>query len=522
MTKALGLVPIGLLALVSLSFIGMVIFYPPLVWVDTLLDDAYYYLGVARNISLGHGSTFVQPFETNGYHPLWLLILTGMSYLIGGDRYLVVAGTHLLGAIALAGFLWISKREKGLVWPAALTVLCYPATFLLGMEVVLLPVLTLIYFRQEGYRRGVLASLVFLTRIDALVLMVGRALYELVTEGRLPIWETLILVPVCLIYFGVNYTVFGTIVPVSGMAKAIGNLKGENYLVLYAYGLMFFPPLVLIGLKIWSDRSVKTIKNRKEIFTLSFAILVSAFYYFIFSGWGIYPWYYWSIALIFYYLLFEILNVRHRILIFARNFFVAIMIFHGTTEFIRIYAPLLGYYSGVNTLVSAGQENLKLVEMINASDLPAVMIAMGDSAGSFGYFLNEKHSFLHTEGLVASLDYVRALEAGEALAFIESAGADYYVSHRDKYWIYGETYAMPEPFQGLSMHHGLMLLCFDKASEVEKWARPVQSLKIFPMSERLQCPDEAIADFETRKASYAMVRGTSFREGIIGPKYDVK
>lgn len=39
-------------------------------------DDAYYYLGIARNLVDGHGSTFDQINLTNGYHPLWLLIST--------------------------------------------------------------------------------------------------------------------------------------------------------------------------------------------------------------------------------------------------------------------------------------------------------------------------------------------------------------------------------------------------------------------------------------------------------------
>jgi len=39
-------------------------------------DDAYYYLGIARNLVDGHGSTFDQINLTNGYHPLWLLVST--------------------------------------------------------------------------------------------------------------------------------------------------------------------------------------------------------------------------------------------------------------------------------------------------------------------------------------------------------------------------------------------------------------------------------------------------------------
>ena len=37
-------------------------------------DDAYYYFKVAQNISEGYGSTFDGINNTNGYHPLWMLV----------------------------------------------------------------------------------------------------------------------------------------------------------------------------------------------------------------------------------------------------------------------------------------------------------------------------------------------------------------------------------------------------------------------------------------------------------------
>ncbi|MGZ4726103.1 MAG: hypothetical protein ACXWB2_00140, partial [Acidimicrobiales bacterium] len=38
-------------------------------------DDAFYYFGIARNVAHGHGSTFDGIDPTNGYHPLWMLVL---------------------------------------------------------------------------------------------------------------------------------------------------------------------------------------------------------------------------------------------------------------------------------------------------------------------------------------------------------------------------------------------------------------------------------------------------------------
>jgi hypothetical protein len=38
-------------------------------------EDGYYYLQIARNAALGHGSTYDGVTPTNGYHPLWMLAL---------------------------------------------------------------------------------------------------------------------------------------------------------------------------------------------------------------------------------------------------------------------------------------------------------------------------------------------------------------------------------------------------------------------------------------------------------------
>lgn len=55
---------------------------PPERWVDYLSDDAYYYLKVARNISMGNGPTFDGVTVTTGFHPLFAFILAGFQKLL--------------------------------------------------------------------------------------------------------------------------------------------------------------------------------------------------------------------------------------------------------------------------------------------------------------------------------------------------------------------------------------------------------------------------------------------------------
>lgn len=53
--------------------------------INILPDDAFYYFEIARNIAAGVGSTFDGLTATNGYHPLWMLILVPIYKIFGTD-----------------------------------------------------------------------------------------------------------------------------------------------------------------------------------------------------------------------------------------------------------------------------------------------------------------------------------------------------------------------------------------------------------------------------------------------------
>ena len=77
-------------------------------------DDAYYYFKVAQNISEGHGSTFDGINETNGYHPLWMLICIPIFALARFDlilplRILLILMSGLSVATALLLYRLIGK-----------------------------------------------------------------------------------------------------------------------------------------------------------------------------------------------------------------------------------------------------------------------------------------------------------------------------------------------------------------------------------------------------------------------------
>ena len=104
-------------------------------------DDFFYYLKIAMNLAAGRGSTFDGFHLTNGYHPLWLLILSGLAKLlpVSGVLFavvcLVVVSTMYTYAFAVALFSKVTERPFAA--SLAATAIAFSAQHILhgGMEV---------------------------------------------------------------------------------------------------------------------------------------------------------------------------------------------------------------------------------------------------------------------------------------------------------------------------------------------------------------------------------------------------
>jgi 4-amino-4-deoxy-L-arabinose transferase-like glycosyltransferase len=84
-------------------------------------DDAYYYLQIARNLATGHGASFDGETPTNGFHPLWLLIVAGVQAVVH-DPFRAIHVTLTLAACfgtATVGLVYaIVRRLSGREGPA--------------------------------------------------------------------------------------------------------------------------------------------------------------------------------------------------------------------------------------------------------------------------------------------------------------------------------------------------------------------------------------------------------------------
>ena len=249
----------GRRGLVTLALLGVALRLG-LVWTGwcdnrVVADDAFYYFTIARHLAAGHGATFDGLAPTNGFHPLWLLLLTPVFSLTNALRAGSWVGVHLalslcalldlLSGVLLWRLLQRLGRPRGARWAAAVWFLS-PVTVLLslrGLESALNVALfavwlqVLVWALEDGApdaRRGALVGLVtglaFLARTDngpllGLTLAVITLLSWLAARD---VWRRLLrffvaagltAATIALPWFVWNLVTFGTPWQVSGAAK---------------------------------------------------------------------------------------------------------------------------------------------------------------------------------------------------------------------------------------------------------------------------------------------------------------
>ncbi len=496
----------------------LTLYFPPEVWVGTLFDDAYYYLGIARHLSAELSSSFAPPFQTNGYQPLWQMLLAAVSFVVRGDRALLAAGTHLLVLAILIAFLLLSRRHFGAAWPAAVTILCFPDVFTVGMETVLLAPLAIAYFNTTASRfRGILAALLFLSRLDALGLVLGREVVEFARTRRVAFRHHGPLLLTVAVYAGVNQGLFGIPLPISGLAKSVGEVPGLNIAAAITF-FSFAKMAVIAGLMLVPFMvGGYQLRLAVPIGSAVTALVASSFYYSVFSTWPLWYWYMWPTSLLFYFVLVELtfaeIPVGRRTLalvaatlrvlgmLLLSDYFVSKIMTYRARYEIAYRAAV----AGKNPVISWDQRNVSVAAGFR--DAPSgTTFAMGDRAGGFGFFLDDRFRLIQTEGLVASRAYVKALRDGDAEELLTQMGVDFFIMDRGRYRISQGIFVLPEPGNSRSPTKGVMVLCFPVASRVgDRNLSSEDERLVFRWEGRVPCP-QAELDWVARDRTAAARR----------------
>jgi hypothetical protein len=165
-------------------------------------DDAYYYYKIAQNVATDRGFTFDGRNKTNGFQPLWQLILVIPYALAGGDKDLGLTLSVITEAIVLSLsallVLLIAKRlgiGSGLPYFVALLfTLCALNLYRQGMETRLVELISLLaafllITRMQGRRDiaasvilGILMALFVLARLDGVLASVAILVVFLISR----------------------------------------------------------------------------------------------------------------------------------------------------------------------------------------------------------------------------------------------------------------------------------------------------------------------------------------------------
>jgi hypothetical protein len=204
-----------------------------------MLDDGYYYLQTAWNLSRGLGFTFDGINQTNGFHPLWQVALVPVFWLIGSKATAAVVITLLQTALFAGAGLLIYRlvRElSGDPWMGLLGAALWLFDFwfwskgaLSGMETGLLvfmygacliSFISLLRSGRGAWATGTLLALACAARLDTIALACGVFIVLLLARRGRQAWATL-MPPAGFIavYLVLNRILFGGAVPISGYIK---------------------------------------------------------------------------------------------------------------------------------------------------------------------------------------------------------------------------------------------------------------------------------------------------------------
>lgn len=209
--------------------------------VSLFIDDAFYYLLIARNFAASGVPTFDGINPTNGFHPLWMLMLAAMYKTIGAGAGLFtqIVAAKSLELLALAGALAMClvafsrlRLATPLAWgfPGAAVILLAPRLYVFeqGMESTLAAGLLLAAIYGAVARRPawlmVTLPLLFLARLDSLVFVIGPlTLWWVLQEG--PAWRAhaRTFAPVAVVaaaFIGMNFALTGHANTISGQIKS--------------------------------------------------------------------------------------------------------------------------------------------------------------------------------------------------------------------------------------------------------------------------------------------------------------
>ena len=469
-------------------------------------DDFYYYLVVARNLARGLGSTFDGTTLTNGYHPLYIMVLWAISLVTKSLRGVfcwlaVIDITSSLAIFLAARALFARVLHRVWLENTLAIVVLTRCRNLLGeqMEVTLALPLAILFLllllrrpeiipTRQWAGIGFIASLLVLARLDA-ILLVGLcgSLGLIIPRYRTGLTGSKVaaflagMMPLLIAYVVTNKVVFHRFMPISGTAK---QLETVHTFAWHAFKLsltsdlrpvFFVSALGLLSFPVFRSRLSP---EQKVVYLagLSFPFVHWSLNLWL-SDWQIWPWYAYSFVI-------SVLIVLAMVSAVCLRYFEQRR-WQIAEPFLLIAAALLlvsKHYSVGAFMMDTADAAVKISEF---SDSHPARYAMGDRSGMVGYLSHQP--VLQTEGLMMDGSYLTHIRRQDPLKeVLKLYGVDYYIAFEEKnrdggYEGADGCYHAKEPAQAGS-HSPVMRGVFCKPPVME-YSVPSGHTRIFDLRE---------------------------------------
>ena len=382
-------------------------------------DDFYYYLTTARNAIEFGAISFDQENLTNGYQPLWFLIILFFKFIIINEIFFNI--TIIITIFVLCFFTYKNFNkyliEVGFEDDEAAFVsilISYLALFFSknGMEIALAIFFfsaSILYLNKNIIIFSFLSFLTFLSRLEFIIVYFLIIFYELFVKKKISLsylFKLSIFPSLLIIYIFLNLIFFQLPFPESGIAKSLTkeikfNLETFNFLKVNSYGMKFISLLFLLNFFTIYLVFLKNIHFLTKIF------LITVFIFFITnslrSPWPLWTWHFFFLSLSTPFILLEIFKIlkikKLNLLTILTNIF-----------FVLAYFYL--FIDNINAKSDHIQNVAKKIENYYSKQ-KFERFAMGDMAGKTSYLLNKK--LFQLEGLTSGSKIIGYIKKEENL-----------------------------------------------------------------------------------------------------------
>jgi hypothetical protein len=424
--------------------------------ISTLPDDAFYYFQVAKNIGLGNGSTFDGIHATNGYHPLWQILLIPIFSLdlqpIDAVRF---ALTLQLAIATTTSILFAQMLRRFFKPPITLfaLLLWYPLLFvrtLNGMETslaIFFLVIACSMILNSGYatdaRRslslGFILSLVMLSRLDMCFFVLPVLFSYGYSYKRKPIQDVLRSAALLCLgfsflflpYLAVNYFLFHELLPISGVIKSsFPSLAGNTVrTITQTSEFPLVNALIIFGAYIyllwlhalrWSLPFRVSAFYQKVLTVLAVMVVTHSAYTFCFVRWGIYSWYFVP------YSIFAVLLAVPAFEWLLDNVirFKALFTFGACMILVVVALWRMQWTMRMDSRYNFASYNLSAVQWAKIHTLPTELFAYSD-CGIFSFFSGRK--VINLDGLMNNRDFQKVLREKGLSYYLNTNGVKYLI-----------------------------------------------------------------------------------------------